>query len=250
VANTYRDVRVQLKIALRSVLHKRNFDLVPYPFPVRIAAALDHFRLPTVVDVGANVGQYSAGLRASGYRGRIISFEPLADAFARLSRRCAYDPGWTASRTALGGEPGELELNISANSDSSSLLPITSAHTWAAPGSRYLGVEKVPVTTLADVLPLYDIDPARTWLKIDTQGYEARVLDGAGDRLGEFAAVQLELSFVPLYAGQALFDELVERLTMAGFALFGLEAGFSDPRTGRTLQCDGVFVRTDLASRA
>jgi FkbM family methyltransferase len=250
VPDTYRDVREQLKMAVRSALHKRNLDLVRNPFPVRIAAALDHLCVETVVDVGANVGQYGAGLRASGYRGRILSFEPLADAYARLARRCAFDPGWTASREALGGEPGELELNVSANSYSSSLLPMTSAHTGAAPGSGYVGVEKVPVTTLADVLPLHDVDPARTWLKIDTQGYEARVLDGAGGRLGEFAAVQLELSFVPLYAGQALFDELVERLTMGGLVLFGLEAGFSDPRTGRTLQCDGVFVRADLASRA
>ena len=244
--NTYRDVREQLKVAVRTVLHKRNLDLVRNPFPVRIATALDHLGVETVVDVGANVGQYGAGLRGSGYRGRIVSFEPLADAYARLARRCAYDPGWTASREALGGEPGELELHVSANSKSSSLLPMTSAHTCAAPGSEYVGVEKVPVTTLADVLPLHDVDPARSWLKIDTQGYEARVLDGAGGRLGEFAAIQLELSFVPLYAGQALFGELVERLTTGGLVLFGLEAGFSDPRTGRTLQCDGVFVRADL----
>ena len=244
--NAYRDAREQLKVAVRNVLHKRNLDLVRNPFPVRIAAALDIFGVETVLDVGANVGQYGAGLRASGYRGRIVSFEPLSDAYARLAKRCAHDPQWTASREAVGAEPGELEINISANSYSSSLLPMTSAHTGAAPGSEYVGVEKVPVTTLADVLPAHDVDPARTWLKIDTQGYEAQVLDGAGGRLGEFAAVQLELSFVPLYAGQALFDELVARLTDAGLVLFGLEAGFSDPRTGRTLQCDGVFVRADL----
>ncbi len=99
-------------MAVRSALHKRNLDLVRDPFPVRIATALDHLRIETVVDVGANVGQYSDGLRASGYRGRIVSFEPLADAYARLARRCAFDPGWTASREALGAEPGELELNV------------------------------------------------------------------------------------------------------------------------------------------
>ena len=79
---------------------------------------------------------------------------------------------------------------------------MTSAHTGAAPGSQYVGVEKVPVTTLADVLPGHDVDPARTWLKIDTQGYEAQVLDGASGRLGEFAAVQLELSVRPSTPGR------------------------------------------------
>jgi FkbM family methyltransferase len=247
VPNTYRDAREQFGVAIRNALHKRNLDLTRNPFSVRIARALDHLGVGTVLDVGANVGQYAAGLRSSGYRGRIVSFEPLSDAYARLARRCAHDPAWTVHRQAVGSEPGELELNISANSYSSSLLPMTSAHTGAAPRSQYVGVEKVPVTTLADLLPVHDVDPASAWLKIDTQGYEAQVLDGAGSRLGEFAAVQLELSFVPLYVGQSLLDELVGRLRAAGFVFFGLEAGFSDPRTGRTLQCDGVFVRADLA---
>jgi FkbM family methyltransferase len=246
VPNRYRDARGQLGMAVRNALHRRNLDLIRDPFSMRIVTAIGHFRLDTVLDVGANVGQYSAGLRSSGYHGRIVSFEPLSDAYARLARRCAHDMAWTAHREAVGSEPGELELNISANSYSSSLLPMTSAHVGAAPGSHYVGVEKVPVRTLADLLPAHDVDPTRTWLKIDTQGYEAQVLDGAGDRLGEFAAIQLELSFVPLYDGQALFDELVERLRATGFVLFGLEAGFGDSRSGRTLQCDGVFVRADL----
>ena len=90
------------------------------------------------------------------------------------------------------------------------------------------------------------IDPARTLLKIDTQGYEAPVLDGAGDLLSRFAAVSLELSFVPLYEGQQLYDQLTGRLRDAGFTLYCLDAGFGDPRTGRMLQCDGLFVRSDL----
>lgn len=245
-----RDAREQLKVAVRSSLHKRNLDLVKDPFPRRIAASLAFFDIDTVIDVGANVGQYGASLRASGYRGRIVSLEPLSDAYLRLAKRAANDPQWTAAHTAVGAERGTLEINVSANSYSSSVLPMTSAHTGAAPGSEYVGAEKVPVTTLAALVEHHGIDPASTWLKIDTQGYEAQVLDGAGPLVGSFAAVQLELSFVPLYDGQALFDELVARLAAAGLMMFGLDAGFSDPRTGRTLQCDGVFVRADLAKRA
>jgi FkbM family methyltransferase len=245
-----RDAREQLKVAVRSTLHKRNLDLVKHPFAVRIAAALTFFDIDTVIDVGANVGQYGAGLRASGYRGRILSCEPLSEAYARLARRAGRDPNWTALPTAVGAEAGTASINISANSYSSSVLPMTAAHTGAAPGSEYVGSETVDVVTLADLVTQRSIDPARTWLKIDTQGYEAQVLDGAGPLLGTFAAVQLELSFVPLYDGQALYDELVERLEKAGLAMYGLDAGFSDPRTGRTLQCDGVFVRADLAARA
>ena len=85
--------------------------------------------------------------------------------------------------------------------------------------------------------------PSSTLLKIDTQGYEDEVLAGAGDLIGEFAAVQLELSFVELYTGQRLFDDFYDHMRSRGYRLHILEPGFSDP-SGRMLQCDGLFVRT------
>ena len=92
---------------------------------------------------------------------------------------------------------------------------------------------------------VHALDPDRTLLKVDTQGFEAQVLDGAGPLLGRLAAISLELSFVPLYEGQQLFDDLVTRLRDAGYVLYALEAGFGDRRTGRMLQCDGLFVRAE-----
>jgi FkbM family methyltransferase len=234
------------KIALRSGLHARNLDLVRNPYPVRVATALRWLGASTVLDVGANIGQYGAALRASGFAGRIISFEPLPDAYAHLRRRSASDQGWSARNSAVGDEIGMLKLNVSANSFSSSVLPMTNAHLDAAPGSQTIGSHQVQVTTVADVVRVQAVDPGRTLLKVDTQGYEGPVLDGAGELLGQFAAVQLELSFVPLYAGQQLFGELTERLAAAGFGMYALDAGFADPRTGRMLQCDALFVRDDL----
>jgi FkbM family methyltransferase len=213
---------------------------------VRVATALAWLGTDTVLDVGANIGQYGAALRASGFGGRIVSCEPLPDAFAHLSRRAERDARWTALRTAVGDDTGLLEINVSANSFSSSPLPITSAHLDAAPGSRFVSTEKVPLTTVANLVAEHGVDPARAFLKIDTQGYEGPVLDGADELLADFAAVQLELSFVALYDGQLLFAALIERLFEAGFAVYCLEAGFADPRTGRMLQCDGLFVRNDL----
>jgi FkbM family methyltransferase len=234
------------KIALRSGLHKRNLDLVRNPYPVRVATALKWLGTNTVMDVGANIGQYGSALRSSGFTGRIISCEPLPDAYAHLARRSGSDGSWAALHTAVGDSVGTLEINVSANSYSSSVLPMTNAHLDAAPGSQTIGTETVAVTTVADIVKEHDVDPPRTLLKIDTQGYEGPVLDGAGDLLASFAAVQLELSFVPLYSGQQLFAELTSRLSAAGFGTYALEAGFADPRTGRMLQCDGLFVREDL----
>jgi FkbM family methyltransferase len=234
------------KIALRSTLHKRNLDLVRNPYPVRVATALKWLDTTCVLDVGANIGQYASALRSSGFTGRIVSCEPLPDAYEHLARRAGSDSAWTALHTAVGNEVGTLAINVSANSYSSSVLPMTSAHLDAAPGSQTIGTQTVPVTTVVDIVKEQGVDPARSLLKIDTQGYEGRVLDGAGDLLASFAAVQLELSFVPLYDGQQLFGELTERLTTAGFGVYAFDAGFADPRTGRMLQCDGLFVRNEL----
>lgn len=234
------------KVALRSALHHRNLDLVSNPYPNRVAATLGFLGADTVFDIGANIGQYGSALRSAGFSGRIVSCEPLPDAFGHLARRSRSDDRWTALQTAVGAEPGRLNINVSANSYSSSILPMTNAHSDAAPGSHYIGTAHVAVTTVADLVGAYRVEPARTLLKVDTQGYEGPVLDGAGDLLASFAAIQLELSFVPLYTGQQLYPELVDRLAGLGFATYGLDAGFADPDSGRMLQCDGLFVRSDL----
>ena len=240
--------REYAKLALRQVLYRRHLDLVSDPYPVRIATTLTHLGTTTVLDVGANIGQFATALRASGYRDAIVSCEPLSEAFAHLQRRAAHDAGWTVRRTAVGSEVGTAEINVSANSFSSSLLEMTDAHTSAAPGSETVAAESVPLTTVAELFGELDLDPDRTLLKIDTQGYEAHVLDGAGPLVGKLAAIALELSFVALYAGQPLFDDLVTRMRTAGYVLYAIEGGFGDKRTGRMMQCDGLFVRADLVS--
>jgi FkbM family methyltransferase len=238
--------REYAKLAVRRVLYRRHLDLVSDPYPVRIATTLAHLGTTTVLDVGANIGQFATALRASGYRGAIVSCEPLSEAFGHLQRRAAHDATWAVRRTAVGSEVGTAQINISANSFSSSLLEMTDAHTTAAPGSETVAAESVPLTTVAELADELDVDPGRTLLKIDTQGYEAHVLDGAGPLVGKLAAIALELSFVGLYAGQPLFDDLLARLRGAGYVLYAIEGGFGDKRTGRMMQCDGLFVRADL----
>ena len=227
---------------VRNALHRRNLDLVRNPYWVTLVRTLGWLDIDTVLDVGANIGQYGSGIRASGFRGRIVSCEPLSDAFAQLQHRAMRSPIWTALNTAVGATSGTIAVNVSANSYSSSVLPVTNAHLSAAPKSRVVGSAQAPLTTVQQLVATHHIKPERTLLKIDTQGYEAAVLDGAGDALTEFAAVQLELSFVKLYEGQALFYELDARLRNSEFELFSLEPGFRDPATGRMLQCDGLFV--------
>ena len=144
--------------------------------------------------------------------------------------------------------PSPCQRSWSASTDvtqaaaSSSVLDMTDAHRDSAPGSGYVAQETVALTTVAKLVADQGLDPARTLLKIDTQGFEEEVLAGAGELVGAFTAIQLELSFVELYAGQQLFDDLYARMRELGYSLHILEPGFSDA-DGRMLQCDGLFVR-------
>lgn len=236
-------VRERAKLAVRRTLQRADLDIGRAPLANRLAATLTSRDITTVIDVGANVGQYASLLRGAGFAGRIISCEPLTGAFAELAERASRDGGWTALHTAVGATPGTTTINVSRNSYSSSLRAMTSAHVKAAPGSDIVSTEPVEVTTVADLVREHDVEPSRTLLKIDTQGFEDEVLAGAGDLVGRFAAVQLELSFVELYEGQRLHDELVALMTAAGYRIQQLDPGFSDA-AGRLLQVDAVFVRS------
>jgi FkbM family methyltransferase len=196
-----------------------------------------------VLDVGGADGGYGRGLRRFGYTGRIVSFEPLASAYGRLSVVLADDPGWTAHNLALGSEPGKTTINVASNSDSSSLLPMLDTHIEAAPSVQYVAEETISVERLDDVAGDVVQAARRPFLKIDTQGFEREVLAGGADTVKRCVGLQLELSFVPLYEGGMTADEAIGWAYGQGFHLVGMEQGYAAP-TGEILQMDGIFVRT------
>jgi FkbM family methyltransferase len=194
-----------------------------------------------VVDVGANTGQYGRSIRALGYRGPIVSVEPQSACHPALEAASTSDGNWTFERCALGETDGTLELHIAGNSLSSSLLPMLNRHVDAAPSSKYVRSERVPVRRLDDVLA-DATGHERLWLKVDTQGYEWPVLRGADKTLARTAVLELELSLQPLYEGQMLLPEMLAGLSELGFALAALHEVFTDPASNELLQVDGMFV--------
>ena len=198
-----------------------------------------------VLDVGANTGQFAIMLRKSGYKGRIVSFEPLESAYAQLVRNAERDPYWTvAPRMAIGDMDGEISINISANSVSSSIAGMLKAHLDAVPDSIYVSSEITPISRLDTVASTFVPAAARTFLKIDTQGYELKVLTGASQLIPLLKGLQLELSLLPLYEGGGIFTDMVGRINGMGFDLCGIFDAFTDSQSGRMFQADGIFFRT------
>jgi FkbM family methyltransferase len=236
-----------LKARARSAAHAFGFDI--HKSQDRRASALfSLLGIDLLIDIGANRGQYALSRRASGYKGEILSFEPLSTAHATLLALARNDPHWTiADRVAVGDRSGEIEINLAQNSASSSVLPMLDAHLAAAPNSRYIGKETVPLRRLDDLL-LPAVDGRKIFLKLDVQGFEGFVLNGAEQILRKALALQLEMSLLPLYQGEILMPEMCHFLHEKRFALWDLEPGFRDPTTGRLLQVDAVFTRQDAGA--
>lgn len=235
--------RESAKGLLLRQLHRRGFDITRTPFSAQLQRILETRGITSVLDVGANIGQYGGALREGGFRGRIVSCEPQSVAFESLAKQVAGDARWAAERTAVGSAESTMTINISANSYSSSFLPLAERHLDMSPGSRVVATEEVPVTTVDLLMDRHALSAPQTMLKVDTQGYEEVVLDGAGTALTGLSAVQLELSMVELYTGQQLFEQMLSRMDAAGFGLYALDPAYADPKTGQMLWADGIFVR-------
>lgn len=247
-----------MKENIKNFLRRFGFDIIRYyPSSFERAKVIDNRRrgarllkmltlheIDLVLDVGANIGQYAEGLFEIGYQGKVISFEPLLDAYTKLTLVSKNNPNWeVAERCAVGNIHGEIKINISGNSQSSSVLNILPAHVEAAQKSAYVGSEVVKIYQL-DKLVGERVSQFRSpFLKIDTQGYEEQVLQGASEMLPKIQGLYLEMSLIPLYEDQILFEEMLTKLTTMGFSLYNLSPGFWDYRTGRLLQVNGTFFR-------
>ncbi|MDT4920199.1 MAG: hypothetical protein QOI15_1101 [Pseudonocardiales bacterium] len=227
----------------KMLVHRAGFDVSRDTFKHRFMYQVAQHGIDTVLDIGANAGQFGTLLRQSRFTGLIHSVEPLRSAYDQLAAVAAADPHWNVQRAAVSAEPGTLTMNVSSNSVSSSVLPMLERHASAAPSAQYVTQEEVPATTVDEIVAATGLEPERTLLKVDVQGYEREVLDGASKTLPTFRAVRTEMSLVPLYDGQALMPEIVDLLGRHGFELWFIEPGFTEPGTRRLLQLDGIFFR-------
>lgn len=232
-------MKAGLRRLVRGAVRRRGFQRTIAPTFAEIMA---HHRVDVVLDVGANDGDYAREIRDAGYRGRIVSFEPASATFARLARAAAADPLWDAVQLGVGEAGGHLDLSVSAL-DVYSSFKQPSAVGSEAPGARAVASERVEVVRLDDYLRAHPDLLGRTYLKIDTQGFEAEVLRGAGDLLDRFVAVQAELGLVTLYEGQVDWLEIVTWMRGRGFEVATMVCNAADRRSMRAIEYDIVFTR-------
>jgi FkbM family methyltransferase len=237
-----------MKKVIKKIVRNFGFNISRYCLSntavAQLVNALKMTGINVVFDIGANEGQFAREIREHGYRGKIISFEPLTSARKNLLAFAARDPGWHVhEQSAIGNQDGEIEIHIAGNSVSSSVLPMLESHSSAAVGSTYVGSERVPIFKLDSIANKYLDKNSNLFIKIDTQGYEWQVLDGANESLKRTQGVLCELSLVPLYHEQRLWRDIVDRLDQYGFMLWALQKGFTNPKTGQSLQMDGIFVK-------
>ena len=246
---------MSLKYFLRKSLRRAGWDLRrvdPRSSELsQLARQLSVHQIEVVFDVGANIGQFAEKLRDAGFSKRIVSFEPSTAAHSTLSKHARRDANWIiAPRMALGDHDGTITLNLAGNSVSSSVLPMLPSHASAAPESPYIGAETVDLRTLDGVSKEFAAGSERIFLKLDVQGFEYKVLQGAKQFLSRAAGIQIELSLIPLYDGEHLFHPMLHDLEERGYDLWSVVPGFVAPDTNRLLQLDAIFFRVEPRSPA
>lgn len=228
---------------MKTLVHKSlksfGYDLIKYQ--LRLTDFLDDRQIDTVVDVGANVGQFATMLRRQQYRGRIISLEPISAVFEELHRNAADDPLWTTIHVAAGAVNGTAEIGVSELTVYSSMLATTPAAADFDAKSRVVAQETIQVRRLDELLA--DVQ-GNIFLKIDTQGFEAQVLEGAGTWMSRVRGMQMELPCVHLYEGVWSMSQALAAAERLGFSLFQMRpVNMSRTDAMAPIELDCVFGR-------
>ena len=230
---------------IKDIINFFGVDIKRYPSIDlrRRKMLLDEYSISRIIDVGANFGQYSLELRKIGFKGNIYSFEPLSEAFSRLQKNSENDSKWDIFNYALGSKEENKEINVAANYFSSSFLDKKQQLEEQVPQTKYVKKEIVAIKTLDSIFDNIYNENENIFLKIDTQGFEKHVLEGASGSIKNIKGIQLEMSLNTMYEGSTAFLEMYTFLQSYGFELYSIENGFYNPKTGQLNEIEGIFFR-------
>lgn len=234
----------------RRLAHAFGYDLLPLrkvrDLDAQLVFTLERQGIEAVVDVGANLGQYAKRLRAAGWRGPILSIEPIPEVHRQLAELASRDPLWEVlPPMALGATAGEITLEVSAESDMSSTLPQSATLRRISPTSAVVRRIIVPQARLDGLARPQAGGWRRLFVKIDVQGAETAVLSGCEGLWDRIVGLQLEMALLPLYDGERPWLDLVGSLASRGFEPYLLFPGYFARALGRQVQTDMVFYRAE-----
>jgi FkbM family methyltransferase len=238
---------------VRDLLRRAGFDIGRWPrrpddfvMDWALARVLRTHKVNCVMDVGGNLGHFAQLIRALGYTGRIVSYEPSPTALPTLRKAAAHDPSWLVRPIGLSAKPGNAELHLHVGSEFDSLHP-------ALPGAatqiqRLAEVDTATITLSTVALEFTEavagLPRPRVLLKSDTQGHDLEVIAGAEGLPPEVVAVLVELSAQPLYENQPRMTSIIDALQDEGFAPVAFQPISREESDDlRMIELDGLFMR-------
>ena len=199
-------------------------------------------KIDTVLDIGANVGQFSQTISLIIPDAKIYAFEPIPNCFESLKESFISNSNVVAFNLGLGDESGKILFEENNISVCSSFLKMADSHKEAFAFTNISKSIDVEIVRLDDVVEKIDIGNALL-VKIDVQGYEDKVIKGGYQTIKMAKIIIIETSFVPLYEKQPLFHDIYVQLIDMEFSFFGFLDDMSDPKTGKILQGDAIFMK-------
>jgi FkbM family methyltransferase len=206
---------------------------------------LRHLNIRTIIDVGANEGQFLKEVYNIFPNAEFYSFEPLRDCFDKLTGQFKNNRRVHTFNFALGEEDGEIILSRSSASESSSILKMARLHKNLFPHTANLFEEKVKIKRLDDIFENMIIQDF-ILLKIDVQGAEEKVIRGAIQLLKKVNIIITEVSYTTLYEDQPLFKDILNLLLDHKFTFVGMLEQFVSPSTSAPLFADAIFVKKEM----
>ncbi|MCB0012153.1 MAG: FkbM family methyltransferase [Anaerolineales bacterium] len=202
---------------------------------------LQAYSIDCVLDVGANTGQFARNLRRVGYQGHICSFEPVKEAYTFLSASFREDARWAGYNYALGSENTQRTFHVTVESTAMSSFLQPQDAGWKL---REAVVEiKRLDGVFQDVVVATGLKHPRVFLKMDTQGYDLEVFNGAGHCLDLILGLQSEVSVKPVYEGMPHYLDSIRTFEDHGFELHGLAEVFRHPLRNHLIEMNCVMMR-------
>ena len=203
-------------------------------------------KIDLIIDVGAHRGEFAIEILNNNFKGTIISFEPQSQIYKTLlinSKK--YDNWHIHERCGIGKTNKNLNLNIMSESTCSSFFLPTKNLLTIDPNSKVIKKEKTKMYSLDNLfLKNYKIRK-KTFLKIDTQGYDSLVLDGASKILKKILYVQMELAIEPLYKKEINYERMIKYMKERGFMIWNL-GGVIENLKGKSMSFDIIFKNNNF----